>query len=379
MTVASERTALRVLIVGGGVGGMAAAIALRRIGAEVDLIDIDPKWGALGAGITITGPTLLAFRELGVLDDIIAQAYTGAGIRVCDAQGNTLKLIDTPMPPGIDVPSSGGISRPALHKILAARVVAAGTQVRVGMTVDALRETDSGVDVTFSDGGKAVYDLVVGADGVNSKVRKLIFPDAPVPEYTGQSAWRVTVARPPEVDRRTYFLGGPLKVGLTPTSRHDMYLFVLEKTPKVWREQNALREPLQNLLAGYGGIVAKIRDSLDDGMLFNFRPLEAFTLPAPWYRGRVLLIGDSAHPTTPQLASGAGMAVEDGLVLADELRRANNDVAAALPAHMKRREARCRLIVEGSLEIGRLEQARAPIEEQTAVVQRVLAELTEPI
>ena len=158
-----------------------------------------------------------------------------------------------------------------------------------------------------------------------------------------------------------------------------MYLFVLEKSPKVWREANALRKPLQQLLEGYGGIVAKIRDGLSDSDNINFRPLEGFTLPAPWFRGRVLLIGDAAHPTTPQLASGAGMAVEDGLVLADELQRARNDAPAALLATMARREGRCRLIVEGSMEIGRLEQARAPVEAQTAVVQRVLAALTEPI
>lgn len=379
MTTTTSNRPLRVLIVGGGVGGMSTAIALSGIGAAVELIDIDPNWGVLGAGITITGPTLLAFRQLGVLDEILAQAYTGSGIRVCDTQGNTLKLLETPMAAGNGVPGSGGISRPALHEILAARVRAAGVQVRLSLTVDALRAQAGGMDVTFSDGTNDLYDLVVGADGVNSRVRRLIIPDAPSPEFTGQNAWRVTVPRPAEVDRRTYFLGGPLKVGLTPTSSHDMYLFVLEKGPKVRREADALRRPLQQLLDGYGGTVARIRDALTDGDNINFRPLEGFHLPAPWYRGRALLLGDAAHPTTPQLASGAGMAVEDALVLADELQRARNDVAATLPSYMRRREARCRLIVEGSMEIGRLEQARAPIEEQTAVVQRVLAKLTEPI
>ena len=370
---------LRVLIVGGGVGGMSAAIALRRTGAEVELIDIDPKWGALGAGITITGPTLRAFRDLGVVDEIVAQAYTGAGIRVCDPQGNTLKLLDTPMQPGLDCPASGGISRPALHEILARKVKAGGTPVRVGLTVDGLEQGADGVAATFSDGRQGRYDLVLGADGVNSKVRKLIVPDAPAPQFTGQYAWRVTVPRPAEVDRRTYFLGGPHKVGLTPTSGHDMYLFLLEKSPLTWREKHQLRAPMQALLKDYGGIVAQIRDSLSDDDNINFRPLEGFILPAPWYRGRVLLIGDAAHPTTPQLASGAGMAVEDGLVIADELLRAKNYVPLALASYMERREARCRLIVDGSMEIGRLEQERAPVEAQTAVVQRVLAALTAPI
>lgn len=370
---------LKVLIVGGGVGGMSTAIALARTGVQVELIDIDKNWGALGAGITITGPTLRAFKDLGVLDEIMALAYTGQGIRVCDTQGNTLKLLDTPMPLDAGVPGSGGISRPALHDILARRMRASGTPVRVGLTVDALRELAAGVEATFSDGTQGVYDLVVGADGVNSRVRKLIIPDAPAPQYTGQYAWRVTVPRPAEVDRRTYFLGGPHKVGLTPTSGHDMYMFILEKSELVWRAATELRAPMQKLLESYGGVIGQIRDNLKDGDNINFRPLEGFILPAPWFRGRVLLVGDAAHPTTPQLASGAGMAVEDGLVLADELVRAGNDVSQTLLSYMARREPRCRLIVSGSMEIGRLEQARAPIEEQTAVVQRTLAALMAPI
>lgn len=370
---------LKALVVGGGVGGMSTAISLTRVGVDVELIDIDPKWGALGAGITITGPTLRAFRDLGVLDEIMALAYTGKGIRICDTQGNILKELDTPMPPDAGVPGSGGISRPALHAILAKRMKSGGTPVRVGLTVDALKELGNGVEVRFSDGSTAVYDLVIGADGVNSKVRKLIIPEAPAPQYTGQYAWRVTIPRPAEIERRTYFLGGPHKVGLTPTSGHDMYLFLLEKSELVWRASHELRKPFQKLLESYGGVIGQIRDNLTDSDNINFRPLEGFTLPAPWYRGRVLLIGDAAHPTTPQLASGAGMAVEDGLVLADELQRAGFNAPKALENYMVRREARCRLIVEGSMEIGRLEQARAPVEEQTAVVQRTLAKLMAPI
>jgi 2-polyprenyl-6-methoxyphenol hydroxylase-like FAD-dependent oxidoreductase len=282
------------------------------------------------------------------------------------------------MPPDAGVPGSGGTTRPGLHRILAARVHAGGTQVRLGLTVDALREQDGGVEVTFSNGEVGWYDLVIGADGVSSRVRQLIMPDAPKPEYTGQSAWRVTLDRPAEVDRRTYFLGGPLKVGLTPVSKTSMYLFALEKGPKVFRKDDGLYKTLAQLLEGYGGIVKTIREGLDETSQIVFRPLEAFYLPAPWYRGHVLLLGDAAHPTTPQLASGAGMAVEDALVLADEMARAA-DVMAALAAFMSRREERCRLVVESSIEIGRLEQARAPVAEQTAVVQRALRKLMEPM
>lgn len=128
------------------------------------------------------------------------------------------------------------------------------------------------------------------------------------------------------------------------------------------------------------GPVAEVRDSLDPEALIVFRPLEGFLLPAPWHSpvARTLLIGDAAHPTTPQLASGAGMAIEDALVLAEELACARS-VPDALHAFMQRRWDRCRLVVENSLQLGRLEQQRAPIQTQTALVDESLRILSEPI
>jgi 2-polyprenyl-6-methoxyphenol hydroxylase-like FAD-dependent oxidoreductase len=369
---------LKVLIVGGGAGGMSASIALSRIGVQVELIDINAKWGMLGAGLTITGPTLRAFKALGVLDDIKKNGYTGSGIQIRDyATAEPIRLLETPVVEE-GVPTSGGIMRPQLHEALYKHMVAAKVPVRTGVTFESLTQDADGVDVVFSDGTQGRYDLVLGADGVNSKVRSTIFPDAPKAEYTGQNVWRVTVKRPPTVERRTFFLGGPLKVGFTPISDTEMYMFVLETAPKMFREETNLHIPLKELLKDYGGDVAKVRDALTADDKIVFRPLEAFVLPAPWYRGRVLLIGDSAHPTTPQLASGAGMAVEDALVLEDLLKK-STDIPLVLADFMARRIERCRMIVEGSMEIGRLEQARAPVAEQTAVVQRVLAALTEPV
>lgn len=368
-----------VLVVGGGVGGMSTAIALARIGVKVDLIDLDPDWKVAGAGITITGPTLRAFKALGVLDEIAAKAYVGDGIRVCDVNGNTLNELPTPMPADAGVNGSGGIMRPVLHDILSRRTKESGVDVRLGLTVDELIQHEDGVDVRFTDGTARSYDAVIGADGLFSRVRRLIFPDAPEPAYTGQSAWRLVTRRPKGIDRRHYFLGGPVKAGLSPTSPDEMYLFVLENTPRRPKmEGGMLAQELARLLKSYGGILGEIRESLNPDSRIVFRPLEGFILPAPWYSGRVLLIGDAAHPTTPQLASGAGMAVEDALVLAEELARADS-VASAFEAFMARRYERCRLIVSNSMEIGRREQAGASVASQTQLVEESLRILAAPI
>jgi 2-polyprenyl-6-methoxyphenol hydroxylase-like FAD-dependent oxidoreductase len=366
------------LIVGGGIGGMAAAIALARRGWSIDLIDHDPAWKAYGAGITLTGPTLRAFDQLGVFEAIRAHAYTGDGIDICGVDGAVISHVSTPRPVGSGVPGSGGVLRSILHRILSERVLAAGCAVRLGLSVESINQDDAGAGVAFTDGSRGCYPLVIGADGVFSRMRSLLFPKAPAPAYTGQVCWRLTAPRPAQVERRRFFLGGPAKVGLCPVSRDEMYMFLLETTPTKTRPRLVLHEQLRTFLAGYGGVVGEIRDGLTADSPIVPRPLEALLLPAPWFAGRTILIGDAAHSTTPQLASGAGLAVEDALVLAEALAETPT-VGAAFERFMARRYDRCRLVVENSMEIGRREQAGAPPGAQTEVVERSLLALAEPI
>jgi 2-polyprenyl-6-methoxyphenol hydroxylase-like FAD-dependent oxidoreductase len=158
-----------------------------------------------------------------------------------------------------------------------------------------------------------------------------------------------------------------------------MYVFVLENVAANVRvDPAAFHEKLRELLRPYGGPLATVREQLNPASSIVYRPLETVLLPAPWYRGRTVVIGDAAHATTPQLASGAGMAVEDGLVLADELACAVT-VEEGLRHFMARRYDRCRLVVENSVQLGRYEVERAPVEAQTALVERSLAKLAEAI
>lgn len=371
---------MKILIVGGGIGGMSAAIALRKHEVDIDLIDRDPDWRVYGAGITVTRPTMRAFRDLGILEELMTVAYGGDGIRICRPDGTYLRTVADPHMAGDALPGSGGVMRPDLHTVLSRRTLASGAHVRLGITVATLDDRGDDVHVTFSDGSSGDYDLVVGADGVFSQIRSMIFPDADRPEFTGQFIWRLMVDRPPEVTARHYFLGGPVKVGLSPVSQTALYLFALEQAPpRPPIPEDELHIALGNLLKGFGGIVGKLAADLSPDSSIIVRPLESFLLPPPWYSGRILLIGDAAHPTTPHLASGAGIAVEDGLVLADELHKGDSDIDAALASFMTRRWERCRDVVENSIEIGRREQSNRPVEEQTALVDLTLAKLAEPI
>jgi 2-polyprenyl-6-methoxyphenol hydroxylase-like FAD-dependent oxidoreductase len=161
-------------------------------------------------------------------------------------------------------------------------------------------------------------------------------------------------------------------------SDREMYLFVVQSTHRVFRRPEALLPDLVLLLQGYGAVMRTVRESLRTSSGIVFRLQEVFVLPTPWHVGRVILVGDAAHPTMPQLASGAALAVEDALVLADELSRTDS-VCDAFDVFDKRREQRCRLVVAGSAEIGRLERVGAPAEAQSAIVERTLALLTQPI
>lgn len=372
-------TKASVLIVGGGIAGMSAAIMFRQAGADVELIDVDPDWKVYGAGITITGPTLRAFRTLGILNRVMREGYTADGLVVCNVAGEPMHEVVTPRLDDGDIPGAGGILRPTLHRILSERTLALGTRVRLGLTVAALENGPAGVDVTFSDGSRHRYGMAIGADGLFSKVRQLMFPDAPEPRYTGQAAWRLMLPRDPAIERRHFYLGGEVKVGLNPVSPEEMYMFLLERSEEKQRFDDAeLHRRLAGLLEGYGGILGAIRSGLNPDSKIVHRPLEGILVPAPWYRGRTVLIGDAAHATTPQLASGAGLAVEDAIVLAEETA-GGTDPGQGLRRFMARRFERCRMVVENSLELGRLEVTRAPVEVHTRLLEDSLRDLARAI
>jgi 2-polyprenyl-6-methoxyphenol hydroxylase-like FAD-dependent oxidoreductase len=345
----------KVLIVGGGIAGMAAAIRFGEAGVAVDLIDIDPEWRVYGAGITITGPTLRAYKRLGLLEAIKAEGAITNGSRIFRFDGVHLQDFDEPaLEEGL--PATGGIMRPILHRIMQARVRELGTSVRLGLTVSTLENEDDGVNVTFSDDSTGRYDLVVGADSINSQVRQIAFPHMREAEHTGQGCWRISIAKPPGLDRGEFYFGHQFPAGITPCGVDKVYMWML--TPHVRREKHfddvELYDNLKANLAPFGGSAGWIRDTMSRDDWINYRPLVAALQPGPWFAGRIVLVGDSVHATTPHLASGAGIAVESAIVLVDELMSATN-AEAGLQAYQERRFERCRDVVETSVAVGKLQ------------------------
>lgn len=343
------------LIVGGGIGGMATAIRLAEQGIAVDLIDLDPEWRVYGAGITITGPTLRAYKRLGLIDAIKEHGAITNGSRIFRFDGLHLRDLDEPaLEEGL--PATGGIMRPVLHHIMQDRVRALGVSVRLGLTVTALDNVANGVAATFSDGTEGQYDLVVGSDSVASGVRDIAFPHMGPAQPTGQGCWRISMNRPPNFDRGEFYFGHKYPAGITACGPDSIYMWMLTPHEKRERHMNddELFEGLKANLEGFGGNAGWIRDNMTREHWINYRPLAAILQPGPWYNGCIVLLGDAVHATTPHLASGAGMAVESALVLAEELQKADT-VEAGLAAYQDRRFDRCRDIVETSISVGTLQ------------------------
>lgn len=369
-----------VLVIGGGFSGMAAAIELRKRGVAVDLVEIDQGWRSYGAGISIGGATLRAFRQLGILERFLEEGAASDGVDAFSPDGTHLARLPTPRVAGPDVPGGGGIMRPVLAKILADATLASGTDVRLGCSFTSIAQEGDGVTVGFTDGITRRYDLVIGADGLYSKTRSAVFPGAPSPVYSDQGVWRAVLPRPAEVERCLMWIGPKIKVGVNPVSLSEMYLFVTEDRP-----ENAFIPPeqflpmLDGLLAPFPvPLVQRIRGQLTADSLIVYRPLEGMLLPRPWHQDRLVLIGDAVHATTPHLASGACIGIEDALVIAEELGRADS-VAAALTAFQDRRWERCRMVVENSRRLGEIEIAGGDKREHAEIMRASMMALAQPI
>jgi 2-polyprenyl-6-methoxyphenol hydroxylase-like FAD-dependent oxidoreductase len=378
MTRESISSIATALVVGGGIGGMATAISLAERGVRVDLIDLDPEWRVYGAGITITGPTLRAYRRLGLLDPIKQAGAITTQTRLFLFNGTHLHDLEEPV---IEegLPATGGIMRPVLHRIMQTRVRELEIPVRLGLTVTALDNVEGGVDVTFSDGSAARYDLVVGADSIFSTVRDIAFPHMGPAQPTGQGCWRISIRKPPGLQASEFFLGHENPCGITACSPDNVYMWMLTRhTPReTFMDDEELFTTLKAQLADFGGNAGWIRDNMTRDDWINYRPLAAVLQPHSWSNGRIVLVGDAVHATTPHLASGAGMAVESGIVLAEELVK-TNDVLAGLAAYEDRRYDRCRDVVESSVGIGKLQMDHRPPEEHKALLEGALSRLNEP-
>jgi len=376
MTLAARH----ILIIGGGFSGMSAAIELRKRQIDVDLVESDAGWRSYGAGISLNGATLRAFRTLGILEAFLEHGSATDGVELRLPHGPTATTLPTPRLAGPDVPGGGAILRPVLARILADATRASGTDVRLGCTFTTIDQHADEIEVAFTDGSRRRYDLVIGADGLHSAVRHAVIPDAPTPRYVGQAVWRAVLPKPPEVATATMWLGPQVKPGVNPVSKTEMYLFITEPRPTNDHvDEMDFVSHVQRLLDGFPAPELRaIRAQIGPSSRIVFRPIEMLLVPQSWFRARVVLIGDAVHATTPHLAAGACIGIEDALVLAEELDR-DVPIGDALETFQQRRWERCRMVVENSARLGEIAVTGGDKNEHAQIMRESLMALAQPI
>ncbi|WP_043837547.1 FAD-dependent monooxygenase [Muricoccus aerilatus] len=342
---------LRVGIVGGGIGGLALAAALRQNGLEPRLFERSAAFGEVGAGIQMTPNAVKVMRALGLFEELRAVSFLPQNIIGRNWRSGRV-MWRTPL--AEDCPRLYGapffhVHRADLHRILAEQLLPG--EARLASPCVGIRQAGNTAAAVFADGTEFEADVIVGADGIHSIVRRELFGDEPA-LYTGNMCWRAVVP----FDRQpldfvspdsSFWLGpnGHVVTYYVSSGRAVNIVAVLES--KDWvAESWTTPSTREELMAGYAGwhpnlqkLFSNVTDTFKWG-LFDRDPMPG------WTKGRATLLGDAAHPMLPFLSQGAAMAIEDGYVLASSLAAAENPVEGLARYEALRRPRTARVQLE---------------------------------
>jgi 2-polyprenyl-6-methoxyphenol hydroxylase-like FAD-dependent oxidoreductase len=345
---------LRTLVVGGGIGGLSLARELCCRGLAVTVLERTPAAAPGGSGIIMNPNAMRVLERNGLADRLRARGWPYLARETHDGRGRRLAVRDyRPLYAAGRLAAGTLVHRAHLHQVLYDGLPP--ETVRYGARVVAVEPGPDRVTVRTEGGDAFEADVVVGADGIRSQVRDCVFGANP-PVYLGYRSHRLVVANADGVEHFTEFLGRGQRVGLVPIARDQLY---------VWTTFNSPREAAGAAPDGAAGLWARFARFTDPrvrGALTRVRSpeevlctdIEEVHQPA-WVRGRVVLLGDAAHALTPNMGQGAGMAMEDAAVLAEELAaasRGTKPLPAALGDYVTRRRARVETVMRLSREIG---------------------------
>ena len=352
--------AARALIVGGGIGGLCAAIALRRVGVDAHVFEQADALREVGAGLTVWTNAVKVLDRLGVLGSVRATASVTERFQVRNRRGDVL---DESRPGDLGRKYGGPnlvVHRADLLRALASEVGPGA--VAVGARLTGFDQDADGVTAHFADGAERRGACLIGADGLHSVVRDRLFGDGP-PRYAGYTCWRGLAAfdgegLPPGLGFEAWGRGARFAVQHCGAGR--VFWYATRNAPEGSPDgPGGRKQDVVETFRGWHEPTPSVIAATDDGAILknditDREPIEH------WGRGRVTMLGDAAHPTTPNFGQGACQAMEDAVVLADCLARAT-DVAAALRSYEARRRDRTAFVTRASRRFGAVSQWENPL------------------
>lgn len=346
------------IIIGGGIGGLATAIAIEKLGHEVEVYESAPEFKPLGAGLVLAANAVKAFGHLGIRDEVLKAGQLIPTVKLLDHRGSVISQLDS-----IKISSKYGtnnfaVHRADLHRALLGQLRSA--RLHTNKKATGCTQRAGLVEVNFSDGTSAAGDFLIAADGIHSAIRKQFLPES-APRYAGYTCWRAVVPQPVKP------IGGPSETwgkgsrfGIVPITENRVYWFATFNAPQNDPAARAAgKHELLEIYGRYHEPVPELIESTPDGGLIwgdiiDLPPQEQFAF------GRVVLIGDAAHATTPNMGQGACQAIEDAAFLYS-LMQSGKGIEEVFRDFETIRKPRTRKVVEGSWRAGKVAQWQHPI------------------
>jgi 2-polyprenyl-6-methoxyphenol hydroxylase-like FAD-dependent oxidoreductase len=344
---------MKIIVIGAGIGGLTTAIALQKKGFEVQVYEAASEIREVGAGLWMAANAMNVLEKMGLSNEVKAAGNQLLGAGLGDHHGQPLSKVDFNK-----IIKNYGNGTIAIHRGHLQRILLENTLKSTVFTDKRLKniiDTEGVIQVEFEDGTHAECDILIGADGIKSVVRKHIFGDIPL-RYSGQTCWRGIVKMKLSDTKNSLELWGTragLRACYSQVNENEVYWYVtVKERANVKFRTNDLKPYLLDLVSEFQSDIKKVIDQTEDNAilhndLYDFKPIPK------WYKGNIVLAGDAAHAATPNLGQGACQAIEDAYVLAECLEKYKHP-QDAFQNYQDIRIKKAQFVVNTSYQIGLL-------------------------
>lgn len=352
---------MKALIVGGGIGGLCAAVALQKKGIEVLVFEQAPELKEVGAGLSIAPNGMQVLKRLELVEEIISKGITIDSASITDSRGKSISTVDNTV-----FKRKFGYAPVAIHRFTLQHILLKQLpehQVLAGKKFARYQETENGIEAHFEDGSVYQGDFLIGADGIKSGVRKQLLGEVQL-RYSGQTCWRGIAEMTLPTDEKNTFQEiwmnrAGLRSAYVQINDHQVYWYVtICSAPGGHEESDKTKTYLKELTKDVASRIHEVIDHTNDTLIIR-NDLNDFLPMETWSKGKVVLIGDAAHATTPNLGQGANQAMESAYYLAECLA-GSLGIQAAFLQYQNTRKPKAHLVTKRSWQFGKISNFSSP-------------------